>query len=180
MEQQVQLSVVSVASRDVKRRSDGQMFKLYDVTLSDGNTYTTSKRDTAEYAHGMTGKPALCTIKVEQNGVYTNRYLNAIQSLDGAFGITQPSTTAPPTQTTFTTSPIPDTSSEKEDRIMRQAAAKVSAQLSSTPAEFWGNLDHMMDWFRLGKKPDWFTSEPQPAPASQLGPSDDIPFAPSI
>lgn len=169
MEQQIQVNVLDVASRQATRKADGAKFTLYDVRLSDGETYTTSRRDVAEQAHALTGQSVVATIKIEQNGVYTNRYLNAVQGT--GFGAPAPGQFPPAAAPAASAIPVNTGSSDNDEKIYRQVAAKVSANLSTTESEFWGNVDALVHYFKTGEKPiasGSFASTPPP--------TDDIPF----
>jgi hypothetical protein len=182
MEQQIQATVVSVESREARRKADNVAFTLYDVKLSDGEKYTTSRRETAEQAHSLTGKPALVTIKVEQNGQYTNRYINSIVGAMGSFMQPEP-TFAPPPNGFATngfapaTTTIPDTTADRETSIYRQVATKVAATISQTPHEFWRNVDELIFFYQTGNKPssaEVFGTIPAPEPVAAT--TSDIPF----
>lgn len=76
----------------------------------------------------------------------------------------------PPTPAPMPTQVPPGLPSETDWTIWRQVAAKVSATLSSTPTEFWANVDDLVHYFAFGVKPQ---PEPiggtyTPAPANAV------------
>lgn len=177
METQIQATVQSVTSVQRVRKADNQPFTLYEVKVSNGQTYSTSKRPIAEQAHALTGSLAILTVDEQVNGQWTNYYLNAIQGTQPSMttdngSITQPSITftQPTTSASNSLSLISDRTAENDEKIWRQVATKVAAKMSANPSEFWQNVDNLIEFYRSGSKPEGVLAG---AVSAQ---TDDIPF----
>lgn len=177
----------NVTNKELTRKSDGRKFTLYTVETDHGS-FTTAKRDLAQRAYSLIGKPASYHVKTEQRGEFTNYYLESVEPIsqavaDSAF--TPPmmnQVSGPPSRPDVYQEPVgePAGPTAKDMMIFRQTAAKVSAQISTTPNEFWLNLDDLVAYFADGTKP----SAPDMSGVGMGGSSgfsdDDIPFIPSI
>lgn len=194
MDRQIDGVIASVDGRHVTRKSDNQQFMLYEVTTENGMKATTSKRELAEQAFDLKGKPAVLVVKDIQKGEYTNHYLQSVYPNPGLKSLQEASQQALGASENFkvpTTmyepalpSPaLPQASrdipieepTQKNTFIWRQTAAKVSAQISDTSDEFWSNLDSLVTYFETGNKPKDQLAGVAPEGASDA-PDDDIPF----
>ena len=177
-ESQVTATASAVTHKQLTAKSTGRKFTLYTVE-TDAGSFTTAKRDIAADAHRLLNKPAVYTVRTEQRGEFTNYYLEEIQEIGSpSSGSTFPAQKPMPQQPQQQQQqapigdPVPHT--EKDMAIYRQVAAKVAAHISTTPTEFWGNLDDLVSYFATGTKP----GEPSDMSGSKgFDPDqDDIPF----
>lgn len=156
-------TATEVTHKDLKRKSDGRSFVLYTVQTTQGE-FTTAKRDLAQEAHSLIGRPAMFQVKTEQRGEFTNYYLESVSPLSNGnnvgqvdqsgFGSPAPTQQGPaPAQQAPVGVPANEGPSGKDVFIFRQTAAKVAAQLSAGPTEFWSNIDDLVDYFKTGAKP---------------------------
>ena len=167
----------AVTHKEVARKSDGRKFTLYNVETDQG-TFTTTRRELAAEAHKLVNKQARFTVKTEQRGEFTNYYLEAVEPIESAFPQqlprSQPQPQPRPQEPIGNLeAPVgtPDlTQANKDLMIHRQTAAKVAAQVSRTPDEFWPNLLDLVHFFQTGETPTG------PGQVSGGNPDDDIPF----
>jgi len=166
------LTPQSVESRDVNKR-DGTRFTIYDVAMSDGITYGTTKRQIAESAFELIGTPAEVRYSVKVNGDFTNYYLNGITMASGdASAALQRAQDAQPQGGTANSIPqAGERLTERDKSIHRQTAAKVAAKLHvaspGSATDFWDNCRKLSEYFDTGEFPSWGVDQPQ---------DDDIPF----
>lgn len=168
--------VSKVTSKDVRRKKDNKPIKIYTIETRKGLTLTTALKETATAAYALRGEQVDLWVKVEQNGKFINKYLQAISRTKPEYEL--PSDDIPtddpipqeePRDMSRGLPEIPDTTKENDEKIWRQVAAKVSAQISSSPTEFWDNLDDLMIYFETGRKPNGF-QKAQDAEANQFIP----------
>lgn len=154
--------IASVASRTITRRKDGKTITIFEVTDQGGTTWTTSRRDIANEANRLVNQSVEIQGRVEQNGTYENHYLDDLRAIPNGQVQQQPIQQAvqraQQAQPQQEPAPIRQQSwlDDKQWAIMRQAAAKVSAQLSDNPSAFWANLDPLVTFFAYGLKPQEF------------------------
>lgn len=176
MERKIEAVIQGVESRDVNRKRDGVKITLYEITTNSG-VLTASRRQVAEAAYGLIGKPAELTIdEVEKNG-FTNYYLNKVEApFNGAQTTTigqqqaqQPQKTAfrppaQPQQHVVETVIPPQTAipqaqtgmngAEKDTSIYRQVATKVAAWLvgpGGSADDFKQNVARLMNFYETGE-----------------------------
>lgn len=190
-------TIESVYSKVVNRKSDGRAITIFEITDSNGTKWTTSRKDLAGEANRLLNQRATVQGREEQKGEFLNHYLEDVRAANGS--PPAPPQAPPHVQQNSPPPQIPQappvgswTATEKDFNIMRQTAAKVSAHLSHTPAEFWSNVDDLVDYFAYGTKPERFLrfippsfeDDPGPDPtkpewtdsSSMLDPDSDLPF----
>lgn len=127
---------------------------FYDIKLQDGTKLSTKKAELAQAAKELKGQSALLTYTESQNGQYTNRYLDKIETAGGS------SSAYPP----------------KERLIAAESAVKSAVDLiqylpaaEQTPAgvEAVARFLHGLIYALAAEEP----GEPEPLPLQ-----DDIPF----
>ena len=169
-EVEVTAVVKEVTRKNVTPKSGGDPFTLYEITAGD-KTWATKKQDIALTAHSLVGKTARIEGRVQQNGNFTNYYINSIQETD-----------APATTSDVFDSPIPSSNgstavpTDRDESIYRQVATKVAAQLADTPTDFWQNVDTLMNFYRTGQHPSQEENYAQTATQTDFAGDDDIPF----
>lgn len=170
MDQQVQVVIVKVTSKTINGRNGA--FTKFEIEANDGRTYQTTKREIAELAHAKQGQNVTIGYYTKENNGYTNYILTSVgggAAQGGGIPSADASQAGIPAQ-------AQESPSETRESIHRQVAAKVAAQLSQTPQEFWGNVTDLKRFFDTGEVPG-----AQAAGGSAAAPiDDDIPFAPSI
>lgn len=178
----MEATVQDVEMRKVTKRDGSGDMTLYDVVIADGSKWTAFEKELAERAYALKGTPALLEVSVEVKGQYTNRNLRQIQAkptsgftpalgaMEAQLGNGGGTTTAPPSFFTeeakpvFSPSPpLVEEPSYKDRNIWRQTASKVSARISKTESEFWGNLDLLVRYYETGEKP-FSSSDSNPPP----------------
>lgn len=168
VEQTLTTTIADVKSRKV-RKKDGTEITIYDVQTPDAGTWSTSVRSIAQQAFDLKGQIVQLATKTEMNGIYENNYLNGV--LPAERGFDQPDVPmpnlSPPTRPQSQLPEPVDKDYQSNPVLLRRDAAKVAAVLSSSPAEFWANLDQLVHWFNDGVKPSWASAEQN---------QDDIPF----
>lgn len=155
METWIQATAVSVKDKEVKRKSDGRSFTIYTIE-SDHGEFTTSRREMAEEVFRYLNVPARYLIDVQQNGSFTNNYLQDIAPADEAPSVVQQAQESTPAPAAVVESAKVAGGpgwTEKDLAIFRQTAAKVAARTSRTPDEFWANIDEVYRFFVDGTKP---------------------------
>lgn len=171
-------TVQSVVQRVVSTK-DGRSSTIYDVIDGGGIKWSTWKQPVANESNRLIGQEVEMMVREEQNGTFLNRFVDDIRAIgmnggttmaeqprggyapvERAMGAQQPSPSAlPPIQNAGPT--------DKDLTIWRQTAAKVSAQMSSTPQEFWTNIQPLVDYFETGTIPTQFSGEYQREPVQQ-------------
>lgn len=154
--------IQSAAPRVVNKRSGGQI-TLYEVMVN-GQQYI-ARKPVFDQACALIGQQALVETRQEQNGNFTNLYLDAVQPLGFPTmnGGPPPQVFHPdlfpqvPTQQPMA-APVapPQPVSQVTDRdrqIWRQSACKVAAHVSKGPVEFWGNVTDLIRFFETGQQP---------------------------
>ena len=146
-------TITGVVSRTRERKSDGKSFTVYEITLNgqDKPKYQTFNREIAGQANRMLNQRAEIAFHVEQSGMFENHYIDDVRLPTNQDYYGGPQAAPPPTPP-----PIRDASADRDRSIWRQTAAKVSAHLSSSPVEFWSNVDDLVTYFQTGSKPDRF------------------------
>ena len=91
MDSEINGTVLSAAPRIV-----GNNKTIYDVNLSDGNTYTTFDAKLWAKVAPLVGQPVSARVAVKQNGNYTNFYLNDIAPQGQLAATSAPVATAAP------------------------------------------------------------------------------------
>lgn len=164
--------ITGVTSKVVNRKSDNRPITIYEITDANNTKWTTSRRELANEANRLINTNVTVQGRQEQKGNFMNYYLEDLRSKNGAAPVMQPQPTPspppppspgpPPVQQQ---APLPQhwTPNEKDFNIMRQTAAKVSANLSTTPAEFWSNVDDLVVYFTTAEKPERFNRFVPPA-----------------
>lgn len=183
-----------VQNVDTKLVKNGTM-TIWEVATPEGK-FSTTKPEYGNAARELIGKVADMKVSIQQNGQYTNRYLNAIrlsrQSVDTPVG--QAALRAQEAQqVTYEQyrSGEAEKDSQRTESIHRQCAAKVAAAMSTDAVEFWANVDAVFTFFQTGNYPTW--AQAAQAPEAKQGvtshtspsdgdhgwgdaPQDDIPF----
>lgn len=183
----------AVTHKQLRRKSDGRSFTMYTVE-TDRGSFSTSRRDIAADANRLLEQPARFLVKTEQRGEFLNYYLEAVEPANGAphtysgsFPQEMPRPKQPQQQQQQQPQQQPRQErqeyqqqelvgtpagpTEKDVFIFRQTAAKVTAQISRTPEEFWENIDAITAYFTDGSKPPMFSNT-----NSGTDDADDIPF----
>jgi len=157
--------IKAVNKRDLVRKRDNKPFTLYEIVDHNNVKWSTGRRDLAEEAANLIGKPAQIQGHEEQNNNgYTNYYLDDIFPGNGQPQQPQSTDFRLPQERAQTTTAFQghvqnpaitqsETDGDKQIRIMRQAAAKVSALISPSATEFWANCDTLLNYFMTGQKP---------------------------
>lgn len=176
-------TISGVTKKKVTSKKTGREMVIYEITTEEGTTWTTTQDQLALEAHSRVGHLVAIDGKIEQNGNFKNYYLNGIQD-PGELNATI-------TQVGDKTIPdagIQDTSDERDEKIFRQVATKVAANMSASPRDFWENVDILMNFYRYGDTPDYTTDSipdsnhfvPEGAIAAGVGVGDtvddDLPF----
>lgn len=176
--QTIVAEIVSVSSRTVNRKDGSGSFLMYDVQVREGGNqtpvYSTTFKEPAEDAYALVGQMARLSVKVEQNGQWTNRYLQKVlghvapgaelpdalvpentSSIPSADPVVPPSQVQQPV--------IPDRSAEladkedlRQERIARSTALKVAAVLAApgdSEVDFWNNVDVALAFIERAVKP---------------------------
>jgi hypothetical protein len=171
LESWIEATALSIRDKEVQRKSDNRTFTIYTIKTDHGEM-TTSKRELAEHAFQYLNVPARYLVNVQQNGNFTNTYLQDIAPIPGTATPARPALgaqqEAPPPQASpppdivrgeTTEAPVSLTVnaevqwSAKDMAIYRQVAAKVSAVISRTPEEFFANCDIILAYIVDGSKP---------------------------
>lgn len=168
---QTQVVIEGAAPRTVNKKDGSGQIILYEVQLQ-GRKYITRKPvfDTASL---MIGQVVLADTRIEQNGTYTNYYLDSVLRQDGAPQIqsapqqTQTYVQPQTTSNAFTPPELlpPERPTPRDHQIWRQVATKVAAHTSQSKAEFWENVDHLIHFYETGEKPN--ATVPSPAQFAQ-------------
>jgi hypothetical protein len=163
--------VKEVGRKQVTPKSGANPFTLFEITAGD-HTWVTKIQDIALTAHSLVGKNVIIDGKVEQNGNYTNYYINSIKEADDSTSVIAPTTVEIPLSTTSN-----GKSPEEEAKIHRQVATKVAALLADTPIDFWQNVDSLMTFYSTGNHPyQGDTNGESTTQATQFQGDDGIPF----
>lgn len=204
---QFTIRVSEVTQRVVNKKAGGTA-TIYQILDEFNNKWETWNQDVAKEANRMLGQTAEIMGEIEQNGQYTNRKINDIRLA------TNSQQQAPnPVEQARAAQREPEPimrdgdqgPTEKDFRIGRQTAAKVSAAISGNdPTSFWKNLDPLVTYFIYGLMPPQYAGsnelqrEPvreeireansfipetafnDPGRESPVAYVDDIPFAPSM
>jgi hypothetical protein len=161
-------TIVSVGTRQVGARNS----TLWEVTTQDGTKWVTFKAQVGNAATNNQGAVVDMSVSIEQNGDFTNYYVNDIRVKAPAAqpqGLTVPAseiqTLAARAQEAATAkqemgfAEFAAHEQRKNESIHRQVAAKVACQLASEDAdEFWSNVSALFDYFQTGRTP--FTQTP--------------------
>lgn len=153
----INTTIRDVTPRQVTRKSDGQQITLWEVIDGDGTKWT-ARKDIATLAQNMLGQPVTIVTRVEQNGSYTNRYLDAVELNMGAqiqqeFNQPQAPNYAQAAMQAQPQHPTPQPQYVPDDRIesiYRQTACKVAAHISTGQLDFWKNVGVLINFFRTG------------------------------
>lgn len=159
-------AVIQGAETKVFDRKDGSgQFTKFMVNLN-GEKYQTTENH-FHFAQANVGAQIIASIKVEQNGQYTNKYLTNVQPLTPHNSGMQMPQAVVAQQPAFIPQPEmhPDA---KTMMIHRQCAAKVAAHTSSTPEDFWSNVDDLVHYFNTGVKPGSVAAGAMQAQAARL------------
>jgi hypothetical protein len=185
---QIVTRLVNAAPRIVSTR-DGRQFTLYELFAADGTTWV-AKADVFNIAQTMVGQQVEIVGRVEQKGNFTNYYADLVQ-LAGAPQAThmqamqavqqaQQSAVAAGRVQQALPGSYP---TEKDHSITRQTAGKVAAQISSTPQEFWQNVQDLARYFDTGQVPVMHAGNPGQPNIAAVGANDgreytddDMPF----
>lgn len=182
-------TVESVSQRVIQTR-DGRSSTVYEI-LAGGVKYATFKQQIANEANRLIGMMVELTSHAEQKGEYTNHYIDDIRQATGAVQrdsfapIQQAQEAQQRTQPVQQPQqpPIPRTGDEeptqRDFRIARQTAAKVSAQLSGdNPKDFWANLEPLVTYFTYGFLPPEYDPAQQ-APKQTAQRAEPTPYVPN-
>lgn len=161
--------VKEVTRKNITPRNGGDPFMLYEIVAGD-KTWTTKKQEIALTAHSLVGRLAAIEGRAQQKGNYTNYYINSIRETDA------PETTEDPFSETIIPTTANGASSDRDESIYRQVATKVAAHLADTPADFWQNVDTLMNFYRTGQHPSQGETYAQTATQTDFTGDDDIPF----
>jgi hypothetical protein len=136
----------------------GKTFTFYDVFDELGGKWQ-ARQDTFNQAMQMIGQRVVAVVRVEQRGEFTNYYLDSVE-LAGAqpaqqqgYQPAQQAQQAQPPQTPTSPPIVAPNERERQSSIHRQTAAKVAAKMSSTPNEFWENVQTVFRFFETGQIP---------------------------
>lgn len=177
---QFTIRVSEVTQRVVNKKAGGTA-TIYQILDEFNNKWETWNQDVAKEANRMLGQTAEIMGEIEQNGQYTNRKINDIrlatnsqQRADREPPPYTPAEQARLAQPTSDSEPImrdgDQGPTEKDFRIGRQTAAKVSAAISGNdPTSFWKNLDPLVTYFIYGLMPPQYagSNELQREPVRQ-------------
>lgn len=188
-------TVQSVVQRVVNKKAGGTT-TVYDIIDGNGVKWSTFKQPVANEANRLVGQRVEMMVRIEQNGQYENKLIDDIRAFGfngGSAQAEQPRGGYAPAQAAMQAQGIPEAQSapatqaptiptanwldEKQWAIMRQAAAKVSAQISQDPASFWRNLDPLITYFATGFMPPEFDSVGNP-PQDPHVPEQEYSFIP--
>jgi hypothetical protein len=158
-------SLIEAAAPRTFTKRDGNQMTLFEVTIN-GRKWV-ARKPVFDVAEGLVSQMADVTTRVEQNGNYTNYYLDEIKPVAAAKASSD-----------YAEDP------ERSERIARQTATKVAAIISThDPQAFWANVDDLVHYYMTGDKPIDLASmegyaEPSNGGAAQTqAPDDDsIPF----
>jgi hypothetical protein len=178
-------------------------FTLYEIFDNQGGKWVV-RQDVYNHALPLIGQLVTAVCRVEQNGQYTNFFIDSVDPAGG--GPTYvPAQQAQTAQAQYAPTPqqtqqIPvqpmmaQTERERQQSIHRQTAGKVAAGISSTADEFWSNVQAIFHWFETGQIPQtvatqqtaesmqrpnaaaYHQNDPGPQPGQYDGMADDIPF----
>lgn len=175
----VEQTITGVTKKNVTKK-DGSPLTLYDITTSEGTTWTTAKDGLALEAHSRVGRLVAIDGEIKENGRFRNYYINGLMD-PGELNAQPVSLNGIPDATP--TIPLSDTGDNgKQEQIHRQTATKVAVQMSDTPKAFWENVQVLMDFYNTGNFPDFSDNQfiPESAIAAGVGSGsvidDDIPF----
>lgn len=185
-------TITDVRSREVNKR-DGTTFTLQEVFDDEGTAWV-ARQDVANIARGFIGQRVEMVCRTEQNGKYTNRYIDSVLPLNGsaptvAAAVAAAQQTMQAQQEAQVRREVanpPYVFDDKDRSIFRQVAAKVSAEISDNEAEFWQNCKDLTLYFETGVAAEGIRKaeavltgtvgvEPQPQQVYD-NPDDDIPF----
>jgi len=173
-------TLTNAAPRIVNKRDGSGSFTLFELFDHEGTAWVV-KQDVYNVAQNWIGQPVQMTVRVEQNGQWTNRFADIVQLAQGqpmqqqgpmqssamqAVGAAQSAQAqagraVQPQQQNYQPEPWP---TQKDRSIHRQTAAKVAAALQPTSAsEFWSNVQDLAAYFDSGAVPD---QQPQYAGAA--------------
>jgi len=187
MSTQTQIAtIIRAEPRVVTRQSDGQQFTLNEVFTNIQPQPFLAKADVFNLARAYTGQQVeIVGRAVTNERGFTNYQLDYI----GPIGAGTPTPTPQP----IPNQPQPQPQNqERQQSIHRQVAAKVAAVVSTTPQEFWPNVNDLFTYFETGRtpmtnNPEWTmqqamtqAQEAQAAAAGYVHDDSDIPFAPTI
>lgn len=150
-------------------------FTIYELTDTDGITWT-AKKNVFDEAIQQLNRPLQIVFEEKPwqtaSGSGMNYYFNGIIGGQGAPQAVQAPVVTQTAPAVTGGQPTGSTSSfevEKNKSIHRQVAAKVSAQISKSPGEFWSNVGDLFVYFQTGMPPGQQVQE-------NSFPNDDIPF----
>lgn len=165
---QITTTLTKAAPRLVTPKSGANPFTLYELYDHEGTAWVV-KNDVYNLAQGWIGQPVDMVVRVEQNGNFTNRYADLVQpaqagaqvpatnAVQQAFQAAQAAqrvqATMPQTPNTPKIQDVNVFPTRKDSSIHRQTAAKVAAEISTSPAEFWSNVIDLAKYFDTGVIP---------------------------
>lgn len=191
---QITTVLTKAEPRIVNKRDGSGSFTLYELFDHEGTAWVV-RDDIYNQARQWLGQTVDMVVRVEQKGNFTNRYadivtpnltgqvpasnavMQAMQAAQQANRV-QPSVPNP----MITQPQVPNTvggmgqpqlqdisvfPTRKDSSINRQTAAKVAAQISSSPAEFWGNCQDLARYFDSGQVPAGNPTSPPTGQADQ-------------
>lgn len=172
--------IEDVNSKTINRKSDGKTITLYEITDGQKNP-TTSRRDLANEAYHLRGKMADIEVRVEQNGVYENVYLENVRPAVASAQPPRDPFPEPEDRPPLPRPPRPEPEPEiprqgqnghwSEDKwsVFRQTATKVAAHTSANANEFWQNVDQLVAYYATGISPNL---EPIPGGVTSYAPAE--------
>lgn len=190
-------TVESVSQRVVQTR-DGRSSTVFEIVDGRGTKWQTFKQPIANEANRLIGMAVEINGRTEQNGQWTNHYIDDIRQATGAvqretFAPAQAAQQAqqaqPPAQRdepqsygTEHAKPAGSDWNEKDWSIMRQCAGKVAGQISGNdPKDFWSNVGPLLTYFAYGLVPPEYdpvrqqATQPPPQQQSQRYVPENVP-----
>lgn len=159
-------TVQTVTQRIVNKKAGGTA-TVYEIVDGDSIKWETFRQPLANEANRLIGQQVEIQGRVVVNGTYENHVIDDIRPGTGAQYRAQagsPIQEQPQRaqERAVEPAPIPRTDdqgpTEKDFRIARQTAAKVSAQLSDNAKDFWANLNSLVTYFAYGLVPPEYDS----------------------
>jgi hypothetical protein len=130
-------------------------FTLYEIILN-GQPYVARKPLYDQAVQLPAGSVVEADTRTEQNGQWTNYYVDDLRPQQQGFVPQQPSgpASSPSQYPVQAQPPAPPSPSEKDVTIWRQCATKVAAHLAGGGAgSFWENVDILMRYYETGEHP---------------------------
>jgi hypothetical protein len=186
---QITSVLTNAQPRTVNRRDGSGSFLLYELFDHEGTPWV-AKKDVYDGALYLIGQPVDMIVRVEQNGQWTNRFVDIVSPAQAGAQVPQsnaatlalqqaqaaaqqaqriqpqpvwPQQTQQPqiTQAQMPQlQPISTFPTEKDRSIHRQTAAKVAATISNSPSELWANCLDLARYFDSGQTPASHSANP--------------------